>query len=419
MPGPGEPKVRVEEVTFPPIRHERLTDRRVEHPPPSDTYALAIRGWAGGNRQSVTHFELMHRGMVLETVPAQDEGGLTLNVSALDLPYRFRVVVRAVLEDNMRAPVAALSGTRAPLPEAPASGASPVLITMIGRSGSTAVSNLLCHHPDFAGYRTWDTETHVVSYWTAVLRALARPASYERQLQADSLEGSWWLDDRASPAFPADEPGLPALAREGVEAIASFCRAQIGLTASSLATAAGRPEARYFVEKAQPDQVRSVAEVAMELDPRAREIVLVRDFRDVVCSMLAYSRKKGFRGFGPRSGASVEETIRWLSFNGAGGLTAYAERRGARAHLLRYEDLITHPAATLTDVLAYIGVDARPQTVAAMLEGLAAERERRDSHATSDSAQRSIGRWREELDPDQQALAEHLFRPHLDALGYE
>ena len=419
-PGAREPKVRVEEVTFPPIRHERLTDRRVEHPPPSDTYSLAIRGWAGGNRQSVTHFELMHRGMVLETVAAQDEGGLALNISALDLPYRFRVVIRAVLEDGMRAPVAALSGTRAPLPEAPAPGPSPVLITMIGRSGSTAVSNLLCHHPDFAGYRTWDTETHVVSYWTAVLRALARPASYERQLQADTLDGSWWTGvPSPSPAFPAEEPGLRALAREGVEALAAFCRSQIGMTAASLAAAAGRPEARYFVEKAQADQLRSVAEVAAELDPRTREIVLVRDFRDVACSMLAYSRKKGFRGFGPKAGASMEETIRWLSFHGAGGLVDYAQRRGARAHLLRYEDLVERPAETLTKVLTHIGADARPQTVTAMLEGLAAERERRDSHATTSSAERSVGRWRDELDADQQALAEHLFRPQLDALGYE
>jgi hypothetical protein len=381
---------------------------------------VPIRGWARGNGQAVTHFELVHRGTVRETVAAQDQGGIALNVSSLDLPYKFRIVVRAVLEDGMRAPVAALSGTRAPLPEAPAAGPSPVLITMIGRSGSTAVSNLLCNHPDFAGYRTWDMETHVVSYWTAVLRALARPASYERQLEADTLDGSWWIGMPApSAACPIDEPGLPALAREGVEALAAFCRARIGMTASSLAATAGRPDARYFVEKSQPDQLRSVAEVAAELDPRTREIVLVRDFRDVACSMLAYSGKKGFRGFGPQAGASMEETIRWLSYNGASGLVDYAERRGARAQVLRYEDLVTRPAEALTEVLTHIGADDRPQTVSAMLEALAAEGERRDSHATTDSAQRSVGRWRDELDADQQALAEHLFRPQLDALGYE
>ena len=157
-----------------------------------------------------------------------------------------------------------------------------------------------------------------------------------------------------------------------------------------------------------------------ELDPRTREIVLVRDFRDVACSMLAYSRKNGVAADSARSdGASIEDTIRWLSHHGASGLVDYVERRGARAHVLRYEDLITRPERR-ADRGARVhrrgraAADRRP-----MLERLAAERERRDSHATTDSAQQSLGRWRRELDADQQALAEHLFRPHLDALGYE
>ena len=54
-----------------------------------------------------------------------------------------------------------------------------------------------------------------------------------------------------------------------------------------------------------------------------------------------------------------------------------------------------------------------------MLRALAQERDRAAHHATTSSAEQSIGRWRNELDGDQQELAEHLFRPHLDALGYE
>ncbi len=428
-----EPRVRIEEVKFPPIRHERLVDRHVD-PVTSDAYALKVRGWAIGNGQPVTAFELVHRGIVLDTRPALPNPALAglrpddefagqsrieLAASILELPYDFRVVVRAVLADQARAPVAALSGTRAALPGAPAPGPCPVLLTTIGRSGSTAVSNLLCHHPDFAGYRTWDTETRVVTYWTSVLRALARPASYERQLNAAGpLDGNWWAGEQPPNPDLADDPALVALGGTGVEALASFCRAQIALVGASLAEAAGKPDAQYLVEKTQVAWGRSVAEVAEELDPRTREIVLVRDFRDMACSMLAYSRRKGFQGFGPKAGASIEETIRWLG-GGANGLVDYVGRRRAHAHVFRYEDLVTRPAPALTEMLEYIGADARPPTVALMLERLGAEPEHRGSHATTDSTQESSGRWRRELDEDQQALAEHLFRPHLDALGYE
>ena len=430
-----EPLVQVEEVTYPPLHEDQLVDRHIESGAASDIYALKVRGWAIGSRQPVTHFELAHRGMVLEKVAAlpspelaalrpddqyAGQSRVELPVSSLDLPYRFHLVVRAVLADQTRARVAALTGTRAALPGGPATGPGPILLSTIGRSGSTAVSNLLCHHPDLAGYRTWDAETRMVSYWTSVLRALARPAGYERQLEAAGhLEGNWWLGEAPPDPEFADDPALAVLGVDAVEAAASFCRSQMGLIGSWLVAASGKPGARYLVEKAAPHWVRSVAEMSEELDPRTREIVLVRDFRDVACSMFAYTQRRGFTGFGPRPGASMDETIRWLSAGGASSLVDYIGRRGAQAHVFRYEDLITRPAAALAEMLEYVGVDARSQTVAAMLERLGAESARRDNHATTASPEKSLGRWRHELDADQQALAQHLLRPQLDALGYE
>jgi hypothetical protein len=430
-----QPRVRIEEVTVPPIRPDRIVAFELDQPRPdatvvensSDIYALRIRGWAIGAGQPVTDFELVHRGLVLESAPSlpgpddQPAARFELAVSSLDLPYAFDIALRAVLEDQTRTRLATLSGTRAALPGAPASGPSPTLIVTVGRSGSTALANLLCHHPDLAGYRTWEAETRVISYWTSVLRALARPASYERQLApAGPVIGTWWVGDQPPPGphLPDEALELPALGREGVQAVAAFCRSRIEVIGSSLAAAAGKPDARYFVEKASTDPVRSTAETSEELDPRTREIVLVRDVRDVACSMAAYSRRTGV-SFGPYPDASMQDTLRWMSTSAAAGLADYAQRRSARAHLLRYEDLIMQPETALTDVLEYIGADAAPQTVALMLERLAAETEHRRDHATTDSTKDSVGRWRRELDADEQALAEELLRPQLDAFGYE
>ena len=438
----GAPHFRIEEIAYPPIRRERLLDRRIDRPRAArapgmgagDRYGFDVVGWAIGNHSPLAEVELLHRGVLLDRAPVHTRpdiaaghpdalhaarSGIRLGASVVDLPHRFRIVVRAVLEDDTRAPVAAISGVREPLPASPGPGPGPVLLTMIGRSGSTALSNLLCHHPDIAGFRTWDTETRVVSYWADVLRGLARPHSYERQLDAGgSMLGNWWLGQQTAHPGASDDPrAMQAIGEAGVEALAAFCSRQIGLVAGKLAEAAGKPGARHFVEKTEPARSRSTAEIVEEIDPRTRELLLVRDPRDMACSMRAYSRKKGFRGFGPSADASLEDTIRWLS-SGTAGLVDYMERRGRRAHLVRYEELAARPRETLAGVLEHIGADSSPAIVDMMLERLEGEAGRRADHATTDSVTSSVGRWRGEMNEPQQALAEELFRPHLEKLGY-
>ena len=187
-----------------------------------------------------------------------------------------------------------------------------------------------------------------------------------------------------------------------------------------MAGAAGKPQARYLVEKAQPHHVRSVAEVSEELDPRSREIVLVRDFRDVACSMLAYSRRQGSRGiWAGRGGLDRGHDPLAQRQPGRARWSTTCSGAAIGAHLVRYEELMTSADDTLRATLEFIGADARPETVASMRAALARERDRAEHHATTSSAAQSIGRWREEFDAGQRELAEHLFRPHLDALGYE
>ena len=135
--------------------------------------------------------------------------------------------------------------------------------------------------------------------------------------------------------------------------------------------------------------------------------------------MLSYSRKGGSQGFGPDGDATMVDMIRWVGAHVAAGLVDYVKRRNGRAHVVRYEDLVTRQEATLREIVEFIGADAPPETVAAMVTALAHEGDGAQHHATTASAKQSIGRWRGELDPAQRELAEHLLRSQLDALGYE
>ena len=108
-------------------------------------------------------------------------------------------------------------------------------------------------------------------------------------------------------------------------------------------------------------------ETVRELYPHSRELILVRDWRDVFCSMRSYSAERGIPLFGRSDqntdaehltflGAQIEELMRHLEANRDG------------SHVVRYEDLVLDPAATLEGVLDYLGLERGAGVVSAMRE---------------------------------------------------
>ncbi len=158
--------------------------------------------------------------------------------------------------------------------------------------------------------------------------------------------------------------------------------------------------------------------MASELYPNGRELFLVRDFRDMVCSMLAFNEQRGVSGFGRAEADTDVEFVNTLGSQ-ATSLAHAWERRRDRAHLVRYEELVLDPARALAGLLDHVGVDSRPETVRAMLGGLEEEIPELREHATSDSAQSSIGRWRTDLDAELAEACERAFGPALELFGYE
>jgi len=144
----------------------------------------------------------------------------------------------------------------------------------------------------------------------------------------------------------------------------------------------------------------------------------VRDFRDMLSSILAFNAKRGAQGFGRAGAGSDADYVAWLG-RWAAGLTAAWERRRGAAHLVRYEDLVLAPERALGDLLGYLGVDAGAATVAAIIEELHGEMPELRDHSTSDGARASIGRWRQDLDPELARAAELALGPALAAFHYE
>ena len=100
-----------------------------------------------------------------------------------------------------------------------------------------------------------------------------------------------------------------------------------------------------------------------ELYPRAKEVFLVRDFRDMARSILAFDARRGFAGFGRPEGARDEEYMREVLADMARDLHRSWQTRSDRAHLIRYEDLVLDTESTCARLLEYLEIDASPETL--------------------------------------------------------
>jgi hypothetical protein len=396
------------------------------------SYDLDIRGWVVGHRLRVVQLELdegdfqrrypldVKRPDVAERFPdaeGAEESGFSLTISTLTFPPDFEFVLRAVLRGRKTVvDIARIRGRRAPLRSRFKPRLRPVMINTLGRSGSTALARLLHPHPQIVAYRPLDYEPRVATYWIEVMRALAQPTSYRLQVTPGTVQGPWWV----GPEWPVTPQGDDAdtfewMGREGAEALATFCQSRIDAFYERYAQLAGRPDAVYFTEKFR---VLTVPPLMWEIYEGAREIVLVRDFRDMICSMLAFNAKQRAHGMPAREHSSEVDYIRAIGV-GVRRLAQSWQRRAERAHLLRYEDLVLHPTEALEGLLGYLELDASEETRSAMLSSLSEQSAGLDFHRTTDSSESSIGRWRRDLSEDLQGPVEEEFGPALTALGYE
>lgn len=168
----------------------------------------------------------------------------------------------------------------------------------------------------------------------------------------------------------------------------------------------------------QTPEMSFLASAALRAYPSARAVHIVRDGRDVVSSLIERGWLKESRGAaddaGLRYGAHArfwvepERAEEFLRSNEA-TRAAWAWRRyvtaarrsSERTLEIRYEDLVADPAGTAATLAAHLGSDPAP-----LAEALALAHDR------------SVGRWRERLSPEQAADVEREAGALLRELGY-
>jgi hypothetical protein len=200
--------------------------------------------------------------------------------------------------------------------------------------------------------------------------------------------------------------------RAYVEEAGTFVRRSVESFYARLAEAQGTRRPAYFAEKWSPSDLPWIA---WSVYPQARELFLVRDPRDIVCSILAFGKKRGQPSFGRERHPSDEEFVR--SFRAPlERLLESWRKRHEMGRLVRYEDLIERPVESLCEIFEYLELDS------SAAHGIVArardERTELELHRTSRDPASSMGRWREDLEPNLQEACVRSFGDVLEQFGY-
>jgi hypothetical protein len=402
----------------------------------SDAWAVRVRGHLLSEAGPVQEIVAVVPGSVLTMattglptpevaarhpeVPGAAACGFTLLVSTLGLPQCFAFHLRAALPDGSRLKFADISGERLRLTTAYDPRLQPLLVTSLGRMGTTVLMRMLAAHPGVVVYDRPPYEARGAKYWLHVLKTLSAPTDARKRVGAPMEFHLEPLAAGGNPFYSATFDAWPEVeAWSGstyIMDLAAFC--QHSIDGWYLATAAAQGESEdalvYFAEKHFPD---AYPRLMRELYPAARELFLVRDFRDMVASMRAYNARKGFGDFGRET---AESDAAWLADlrRGVVSLRDAWRARGDPSSLVRYEDLVRDPEAALPPLLTSAGLDTAPETVTHLIAAAAPDVPELREHGTAGSPGASIGRWRHDLSPELRAAVEETFGDLLQEFGY-
>ena len=396
-----------------------------------DGHVLEIAGWVVGRDTSVVKVDILHDTQWLTSVPAllvrpdvarhlglADEtlrAGFHVWLNTIGLPQTFELSVWVHLVDGTPVEFARLRGTRTLLRSTFRPALQPLSVTSLGRTGTTLLMAMLAEHPEIGVHRVYPFETRLGAYWMQVLTVLSGPASHFTSPHADRFQDErLFAVNSPNAQLHACGPGLPSwFAADAPEELAALCQRSIDAAYLRLARDQGEAPGRYFAEKNAPTYA---ARLLAQLYDGAREIVLVRDFRDMICSMLAFDRKRRTRVF-QRDDYDDEAFIIRIVDEVRQLVATWAERRRS-ALLLRYEDLIADPHQHLRRVAEYAGIDASPAAIERMVDARRLNDEATRAHRTTNDGPQSVGRYRYDMNENLRGLCLEIGGDLLSRLGY-
>lgn len=400
-----------------------------------DGFVLHLRGWVLPRAGRPVAVNVRYHESIIRTLPlnypredladrypqfAEDPSdricGFDGLVGVIGLDPEFELELRVVLEDDTRVHFASIQARHEPLRPTVDHRLEPIVLTSLPRTGTTRMMEILARHPEIVVYRHYPYEYSSAQYWAHMLKVLAEPENALQSSRRGSFHENIWAVGH-NPFWDRHVDENEQLGdwfgKAYVESLATFVQRSADDWYTTLAASQGQSNPRYFAEKCPPGYVPAVL---AELYPKGKEIFLVRDFRDMVCSVFDF--------WGDRtaetSRAQAESDQQYIAWLGGSARELYQDWkvRRERAHLVRYEDLVLRPQETVAGVLEYLDLEVHHATVEKLVSTGPEETSRFQEHRTSSSAEASIGRYQRDLNGTLKQACEDAFSETLTAFGY-
>jgi hypothetical protein len=284
-------------------------------------------------------------------------------------------------------------------------GLAPILVTAPGRSGTTLLMGLLAKSDAIVAAELVPYELRLLSYYSAAFQVLVAPADLEKSTHPDRLEGDGFHigfnpfhAPQYMPAFRDRAPLLEYFQTYAPERTLHYARDMVVEYYTRLAHDKAKPDARYFAEKGNNLHAPTRA-FTRRLFPHMRELVIVRDPRDVLCSHMAYFSSPPEKAFSQLTHACRQ-------------LLAIRAEAHADTHILKYEDMVSADPACFAALAVFLDTHVEPERGSRPAEVF-----RR--HGTSISPEASVARWRTNLGDALRARCAKEWGVFLTTFGYD
>ena len=264
----------------------------------------------------------------------------------------------------------------------------PILISSLGRSGSTVLANSIGLHPEVSLIGGYPFEYRFFSYCLHATYVLTSPGNQDFSMGPDSFEKVNLFNTGFNPynCREFDRQLENNELRNFYET--SFCHDTIeyfmlqAKAAIEKATS-GKSTAIAFIEKSAGTNLCNLAE---NIFPNLREIVLIRDFWDMALSMIAFDLKRGTKSF------YAESPDEWLIARAFQHGNLRIRSRIAGKIPVMYEDMIKNPKSCLFDLTGKLGLRQDTESINKMLEPFN-NPEYLKRHQTSIKKKTEIKKW--------------------------
>ena len=339
--------------------------------------------------------------------------GFSTRLPILGLPQDTRLSIVAITTTEQAIPVAKIRLTRSHLKTGFQPKLQPIIITTIGRTGSTWLMQLLAKHPAIAVVQQHPYETFALEYWLHLVT---------QQLLTIDQRLTPVDQQRFSRDFLSNDNRQSWFNAAYADQVINFCQKSIENYYLSVAEEQKLASPRFFAEKIPyfsgkgNTTWRLLSSTVRELYPEAKEIVLVRDFRDMVLSALHFGVKDRSTDF-----IEKEKPTAYLNVTKeVAEFSAYYKQNHDRTYLLHYEDLLLNTTSTLRSLFTSLSLPCSDDILDLVTQTApSADESSSRQHITSQSTGNSVARWKRELSPELQNKYTNIFKYNLQLFGYD